>query len=574
MNNETTQDEIRDFLKGRLSEAAAAAFRQRMANDPALEDRVAFARMLLGGLEALERKKRSRRNWFIGGGILLVVSAGLAIAWFLLQDHSPTPPPAPPPPRPATGSNPGQAATQAGSNSEKFESDRAISLCWNSRGEVIVGGQFEGAPVFGDIRLPGFGGRDIFITACNQNLEFAWARQFGSPLGNDYLCEICLDSKDNILVTGGFFDQARFDNRIVRAKGKANLGEGDFFIAKLNPKGKLLWLDHSGGNMIPDKQTGNNLGHTVVADHADNIIAAGAYIGTPKIGAYTLPVGGPNEDLYLVKYTPDGQITWLKTITSDFQMVVRSLATDDQNNLYLTGQFGHHNFGGKAYFDKDTLQSFGGQDIFLAKYNPDGQLQWVRQAGSTLKNGHESGTSVLVDHQGQVLLTGYFEDQARFENQIRSSRGKHDVFVAKYNAAGKLLWVNTYGGQQRDVSGGLSVDQTGNVYCVGQFTGQAVFDQLNRNSKGAVDMFVLKLNPDGQLQWVQQAGGDTNAWNSDAALSIAIDKSNRLVITGFFSGTMQLGNQMLRSAGREDMFLLFFDANGRLLDARRTNYAL
>ncbi len=572
MNNETTQDEIRDFLKGRLSEAAAAAFRQRMANDPALEDRVAFARMLLGGLEALDRKKRSRRNWLIGGGILLVVTAGLAIAWFLLQDPSPKPPPVPP--RPATGSNPEQAVTQAGSNSEKFESDRAISLCWNSRGEVIVGGQFEGAPVFGGIRLPGFGALDVFITACNQNLEFSWARQFGSPLGNDYLCEIGLDSKDNILVTGGFFDQARFDDRIVPAVGKANLGEGDFFIAKLDPKGKLLWLDHSGGNMIPDKQTGNNLGHTVIADKTDNIIAAGAYIGTPKFGAHRLPVGGPNEDLYFVKYNPDGKMLWVKTITSEYQMVVRSLATDDRNNLYLTGQFGHHNFGGKAFFEHDTLQSFGAQDIFLAKYNPEGQLQWVRQAGSAKRNSHESGTSVVVDNQGNVLLTGYFEDRIRFGNQTRSSRGQRDFFIAKYSAEGALLWVNTYGGQQNDQSSTLCRDEAGNVFCVGQFTGQASFDQLTRTSKGRVDMFVLKLDAGGGFQWVQQAGGDSNEWNSDSALGIAMDKSNRLVITGFFSGTMQLGNQTLTSAGREDMFLLFFDTNGRLLDARRTNYAL
>lgn len=57
MNNETTQDEIRDFLKGRLSEAAAAAFRQRMANDPALEDRVAFCAHAAGGIGSAGAQK-------------------------------------------------------------------------------------------------------------------------------------------------------------------------------------------------------------------------------------------------------------------------------------------------------------------------------------------------------------------------------------------------------------------------------------------------------------------------------------------------------------------------------------
>lgn len=571
---ENNSDYIRDFLKGRLPEDEAAAFRRRMAENPALEEEVAFTRLLMDGLEELARQKRQRRRLISGGLLLTAIFALLVYYFFPRNPDKPQDMARQNESRQVAGQRRPDAVTQGGSASEKFASDRAVSIAWNSRGDVIVGGQFEGTPSFGDFNLPGFGEQDIFLLACNQKLEFRWARQFGSVYGNDYLTGIALDQADNIIVTGGLFDQATFGKMKINAYGKADKGEGDAFVAKLDPAGDLLWLRHFGGDMIPHKQTGTNLGKSVAVDPSGNVIATGMYIGTPGTGNITLPAGGPNEDLYLVKYSAKGIQQWIETATCDYNIAANSVATDAAGNIYLTGYFGHHNYGGSAYFDHIELKSYGGRDIFIAKYTPNGKLLWARQAGSPNTDGRDYGSSVAADGSGRIVVTGFFEGAARFGDTAIVSRGGRDVFLAKYNSLGDLLWVSSWGGMKNDQSSAVCLDEKGNIYCTGQFTGNAHFDTLQKTSRGDEDIYVVKYDPEGKLLWMRQAGGDAMEWNSDGAHDISIDGNGNLVITGFFSGKMQIGNQTLVSAGREDIFLLFFDRNGNLLEAKRSIYSL
>lgn len=437
----------------------------------------------------------------------------------------------------------------------------------------MIGGQFEGSPVFGDIRLQGFGGKDIFLMNCNQQLEFQWARQFGSALADDNISEIAADSRDNILITGGIYDQAQFGDQIIRTIGHSNIGPADFFVAKLNAVGQLIWIDHNGGNMTPDKQTGDNLGVTVATDNVDNIITAGIYIGSPKMGNQRLPEGGPNDDIYIAKYSPDGTLTWVKTITSDYQLMIRDLAVDKQNDFYITGRFGHHNLSGNAYFDEDTLSSSGGQDIFIAKYTSEGKLVWTAKAGSKQLNGHDGGNCLAIDDQGNVILTGFFESVAQFGDKRIKSKGQRDFFLAKYDPSGKVIWAKSFGGSENDSGNRLCLDKKGNIYCTGKFSGTAQFDQFSLKSNGSEDMVILKCDPDGNIQWIRQAGGNSIEKSSDNVSGITIN-NNKLVITGFFSGIIQFGNQTLNSVGREDIFVLFLDTQGHILEARRTNYVL
>ncbi|MEZ4892131.1 MAG: hypothetical protein R2778_03840 [Saprospiraceae bacterium] len=98
----------------------------------------------------------------------------------------------------------------------------------------------------------------------------------------------------------------------------------------------------------------------------------------------------------------------------------------------------------------------------------------------------------------------------------------------------------------------------------GKFSGTAQFDQFSLKSNGSEDMVILKCDPDGNIQWIRQAGGNSIEKSSDNVSGITIN-NNKLVITGFFSGIIQFGNQTLNSAGREDIFVLFLDTQGHIL---------
>jgi hypothetical protein len=570
MRSEDSMNEIRDFLNERLSDGEAAAFRQRMAEDPILEEEVAFARLLLGGLEEIakekvKRRRRKRIGWSFGSLVVLLA----AFLFYVLKIKAPATPrnASPPPVRAADGAQK-IPLIRSGGDSPLADSDRPASIVWNSRGEAIVAGLFRTAIQFGEHALPGFGKEDIFLAACDP-LDFRWARQIGSP-GSDFAEKIAVDAQDNILLTGRICNQTDFLGKTTTTLGNDNGNEGgEFFIAKTDPAGALLWLDHGGGVRVPNRQTGSNLGTAIAADHSGNVIAAGTYVGSPRLGAFTLPEGGPNEDLYLAKYNPEGRLLWVKTVTCSYMLAANDLCTDDDGNIYLTGYFGHHNLGGSADFGNATLHSYGGRDIFIAKYSPNGSLAWVRQAGSPNADGRDFGQSIAIGADGNCVVTGWFEGTARFDPLSLVSRGGRDVFIASYDPAGKLLWARGFGGEGSDQGNALCLDTEGNVYCTGHFSGNAFFGENNLASTGAEDAFVVKINPAGALLWVQPIGGDLPEANSDRANGIAVDVEGNLVVTGVFSGKMTFGNHVFASQGREDVFLLFFDRNGKMIKARR-----
>ncbi|MEZ4892134.1 MAG: hypothetical protein R2778_03855 [Saprospiraceae bacterium] len=96
-NSSTSQEQIRDFLKGRMSESEEAAFREQMSNDPVLEDQVAIVRLMMAGLENLEPdqpEKNSRKLWLIIIGLLVLIS-GVLIYRFGINDEPTLPVPDP-----------------------------------------------------------------------------------------------------------------------------------------------------------------------------------------------------------------------------------------------------------------------------------------------------------------------------------------------------------------------------------------------------------------------------------------------------------------------------------------------
>lgn len=542
---EITPERIRDFLKGRLTAEEAAIFRQQMAEDPALEEQVAFTRLLVEGLAGSVRRNRTKKRWQIIGAAIVVI-LGLSIFWLFRY-------------------SPAGLPTLTG-----------VSVNWNTNGEVVIGGVYTGTQRLGRFSLDSFGYLDFFLAGTNIDGTFSWVKTFGSSLGNDYLTAVVVDSSDNIIFTGSLHDGAVAGNRHIKTKGKADKGEGDFFIAKMNPKGEILWLDHSGGIAIPNKQTGANLGTAVTLDQNNNIIAAGMYIGSPQLGHVKLPVGGPNEDLYLAKYNAKGQLLWATAATCDYNIYATSIATDLSGNIYMTGSFGHHNLSGKAYFGNITLQSYGGRDIFVAKYSPAGELLWARHAGSPDLNSQDSGRGIVVDKKGNCVVTGWIEGAPTFENTMGQHWGKRDAFLAKYDSSGNLLWLNIMGGGHKDQGNALCLDEKGNIYCTGHFMGKAVFGQYNLTSQGDNDIFVVRFNRNGMPEWVSQTGSAGSSLQLDSAHDIFINSGQELVITGMFAGKevqyLKEGepkNVIQTRKGQNAILLIFFDAQGRFIKAEQ-----
>ena len=132
-------------------------------------------------------------------------------------------------------------------------------------------------------------------------------------------------------------------------------------------------------------------------------------------------------------------------------------------------------------------------------------FEWVVSAGGTL---HDKTRGIAVDPAGNVLLTGEFTGTATFGEHSLTSVGSMDFFVAKVDPQGNFLWVRSGGGDFIDRGYAISADQAGNCYVTGHYqSAEARFGDVSINSIGDYDIFVAKYDATGQLMWITSGGG-------------------------------------------------------------------
>lgn len=241
------------------------------------------------------------------------------------------------------------------------------------------------------------------------------------------------------------------------------------------------------------------------------------------------------------------------------------IATDASGNSYVTGYFSSTiTFPGGI-----SLSSSGLSDIFVLKANPNGQILWAVKAGGT---ADERGTSIAVDGSGNVYVTGHFQGTANFGVSSVTSNGSKDMFVAKYNTAGVLQWVNSGGGTGEDFGYGLAVDGAGNVAVTGEFKNTGIFGS-NSFVAGGTDVFVCRYTNAGALSWAKAGSGADNARGID----IACDASGNVYVTGQFSNNITFDNTESNNMYNA-VFLVKFNSAGneqwlRKIEGGATNIA-
>jgi len=220
-------------------------------------------------------------------------------------------------------------------------------------------------------------------------------------------------------------------------------------------------------------------------------------------------------------------------------------------------------FSGTAAFGSTNLTSAGGWDIFTAKLDPDGNWLWAVSAGGASDSG---GLGIQTDSFGNCYITGTFLGSISIGTELLVSNGNNDIFIAKLDTNGNWLWAKRAGGTGNEVSSGIAVDQAGSCFVTGYFNGTASFGTTDLTSSGNYDIFAVKLDANGNWLWAKRAGGVSN----DYANAIALDANNCCVyLTGSFYGSAQFGTKALTSSGESDIFVARLDANGNWLWATK-----
>ncbi len=264
---------------------------------------------------------------------------------------------------------------------------------------------------------------------------------------------------------------------------------------------------------------------------------------------------------------------WARSIGGVNDDRAYSISADANGNIYTTGHF-----EGTVDFDPGpetvNLTSVGNKDIFIMKLTPAGHFLWAKAIGGT---NNDRGFSMAIDDVGNAFITGTFMGTADFDPGIGTTNltsvGNDDVYVLKMDTDGNFLWAKSFGGTANDLPRAISTDTFGNVYVTGNFRSNVDFDPgvetTNLTSLGTDDIFIQKLDTDGNFIWAKSFGGPQN----DQVRSIAIDAAGNVYTTGEFSGTVDfdpgVGTANLTVSGTHDVFAQKLDTNGNFIWAKR-----
>jgi len=415
-------------------------------------------------------------------------------------------------------------AKQAGG----ISGDKGYSIAVDAYGNSYITGYFRESATFGTTTLTSSSdyGSDIFVAKMDINGNWLWAKQAG---GTDYHggYGIAVDANGNSYVTGYFSGSATFGTTTLTSSGY-----DDIFVAKLDSSANWLWAKQAGG-------TSSDIGYGIAVDAYGNSYVTGYFKSSScSFGTITLTSSG-YEDIFVAKLDINGNWLWAKQAGGTSEDGGTSIAVDANGNSYVTGSFKE-----SANFGTTTLTSSGSWDIFVAKIDHNGNWLWAKQAGGTDNDG---GISIAVDDNGNSYVTGgFYGSSCSFSTitLINSSIEYSDIFVAKIDYNGNWLWAKQAGGTGYDAGYGIAVDTNGNSYVTGEFDGSATFGTTTFTSSGGSDIFVAKLDSNGNWLWAKQAGGT----DDDYGKGIAVDNNGNSYVTGYFWSSATFGTTTLTSS--------------------------
>ena len=424
-------------------------------------------------------------------------------------------------------------------------------------GHVYTAGYFfdtvDFAPGSETANLESKGLQDVFISKFDSNGDFIWARAMGGA-NSEFVMSIATDASGNVYSIGTFRDTADFDP----GPGIYNLtpiGARDTFISKLDSNGNFVWAKAIKGS---SSVTGNGIS----VDASGNVYTTGSFYGTVDFdpgpqSANRVSKGA--QDIFISKLDSNGDFVWAKAIGETSTDSGRALVVSNSGHVYTVGIF-----SGTVDFDPgpgtSSLENPGSQSIFISKFTSDGNLVWAKAIGGS---NNDSGDDIAIDGSGNVYTTGFFQDTCDFDPGpgviSRESAGSDDIFISKLDSNGNFVWARVIGGNEGDYGKGIATDNSGNVYITGSFFETVDFDPGSGTftwiSAGDADIFISKLDSNGNFVWAKAMGGD----EYDEGEDISVDNYGNSYTTGYFLGTVDFdsgtGISNLVSTG-EDIFVV------------------
>jgi hypothetical protein len=378
------------------------------------------------------------------------------------------------------------------------------------------------------------GASDIVVRKLDPSGNLVWAHTFGNydgDIGNGVAC----DNFGNIYVTGSFRAEVDFDpgtGSLILGTNGASASQA--FILKLSATGDLIWAIEYGNT------SGSDAGNEIDSDLSGNIVATGTFRGTvdfdPGAGVFNLDANpGNNYGTYIVKLNSLGGFEWAGTTGGESgNNRAHDIDFDNSGNVLITGSY-----GGTSDLDPTTgvqlVSTIGLDDIYVIKLDPSGNFLWGHSFGGAWG---DYGNSIINDENGFIYVTGQFRQTVDFDpgaGSVNLVAGSYvNTFIQKLSPTGDLIWAKQFEGSGVEAYS-MKHDANNNLYLTGYMNGTVDLDpgagvESFTSFNGSSDIFVAKLDSDGNYLWASQFGGD----GADFGRAIAVFDENNIYVSGDF----------------------------------------
>jgi len=334
---------------------------------------------------------------------------------------------------------------------------------------------------------------DIFLNCIHPNGNVAWQQVCpSSATQDDYGADLKIDASGNIYVTGAH----------------NNGSNQDYFVAKYDQMGTLLWQQNYNGNA-----NGDDVPSAIDIDANGNV-----YVTGTSYGGWTL------TDIVTVKYDNNGNQQWVKKYNFNNKVeVATDIKVDNAGNILVLGT---------------SANNWSNSDFVVRKYAPNGSVLATKRHNSP-GNGYDLPTELVVDTNNNVFVTGTTENG-----------NNKNIKTIAYNSNLQLQWVDYIDKSgNADEGYGICVDLTGNIIITGYCT----------KANGGTDIIVRKYNSTGTQLWeyIRSAPIDTDIAKGR---KVTTDASNNI----YLASEIQLNNS-------RDFSLVSLDNNGNIRYAKDFN---
>jgi len=358
-------------------------------------------------------------------------------------------------------------------------------ICVDKNGFIFVAGSFNDSITFNTTGLATYG-TDVFLVKFDSSGSVIWAKNSNSKgIRAEVSTAVCTDKLDNIYLLGEFWtDSLTFGSTTLICPQ----GHRYNFIVKYNSSGNALWAKSITGDFMQDP-------YDISADSIGNVYIIGNYrsltLTFDSIVLTNSVSDSSTNDIFIARYDVSGNAVWAKSFGGVGQDLGKSIDVDMDGNIHVTGRFA----GPTITFDTTTLTGiYTTANTYILKFDNNFNIAWGKSFG-------HHGSKITTDDSGNTYVAGEFGGSISIDNYSFSSAGEYDIYVAKFDVQGNTVSAVCAGGVLYEFIKGMSIGNQGACYITGYFSSPActfgTYTLTNNTTSTANminDIYIAKLD--------------------------------------------------------------------------------